>query len=333
MPQLDQLWRALETTPQTGLLKRLGLRNHMPARGIYLWGGVGRGKTMLMDLLLASLSSPRKTRAHFHRFMARVHESLQRHASVRNPLREVAREWSRECDVLCFDEFFVTDIADAMLLGGLLEALLEEGVTLVATSNVHPDDLYKDGLQRARFLPAIECIKRHCQVLELGGSQDHRLRILERNGVFQPTLGPGSVAWMERAYERFSGGQDLSPSFKANRRSFRACRRGLGVVWFDFDELCRKPRSPLDYIELARGFNTVLISGIPQLDDGSADAVRRFISLVDEFYDRNVKLVVSAAAEPRQLYVGERLAFEFRRTHSRLVEMQGHEYLARPHVP
>lgn len=331
--ELDRLWHALQSAPRPGLLDRLRRSSSPRVEGLYLWGGVGRGKTWLMDLFLATLKQHRATRAHFHRFMARVHEGLHRYGSERDPLNLIASEWAKDCDVLCFDEFFVSDIADAMILGGLLEALLNEGIVLVATSNVQPDDLYRDGLQRARFLPAIDRIKRHCQVLELGGNRDHRLRILERTGVFQAMADPDSRQRMEQRFERFSGGEDLGRRFKVNGRNFLARRRGLGVVWFDFTELCRKARGSIDYIEIARGFNTVLVSDVPRMDDSAVDAARRFIALVDEFYDRNVKLVLSAEDQPRNLYQGQRLQFEFQRTWSRLEEMQSHNYLARPHLP
>jgi cell division protein ZapE len=265
--------------------------------------------------------------------MARVHDELKRHASARDPLKRIAGDWAGRADVLCFDEFFVSDIADAMLLGGLLTALFRENVVLVTTSNVHPDDLYHGGLQRARFLPTIDCIKQHCRVLELAGDRDHRLRILENAGVFQRSDAPGDDQRMEQRYERFYGGEDLDRRFQVNGRTFRARRRGLGVVWLDFHELCEKPRSALDYIEIARDFNTVLLSGLKGLDDTNANAARRFITLVDEFYDRNVKLIISSAAGIDEIYQGEKLSFEFERTRSRLIEMQGHEYLAKPHLP
>lgn len=331
--KLDQLWHALQSAPPTGLLRRLQRKTQPRTRGIYLWGSVGRGKTWLMDLFLETLAERRTTRVHFHRFMAKVHDDLAQHANARDPLKRVARTWAEQCDVLCFDEFFVSDIADAMLLGGLLTALFERGVVLVATSNVAPDELYRDGLQRARFLPAIECIKQHCEVVELGGNRDHRLRLLESAGVFESAAGPDADARMEHRFEQFSGADDMGKDFLINGRTFRARRRGLGVVWMDFDELCRKARSALDYIEIARDFNTVLVSGLKPMDDRHSDAARRFIALVDEFYDRNVKLIISSSTELDGIYAGERLAFEFQRTLSRLREMQSHDYLARPHLP
>lgn len=333
LPEFDRLWRALERPSGPGLVGRLLGRAQPCPKGLYLWGDVGRGKTWLMDLFLELIDDRKTVRAHFHRFMARVHDSLRRLETERDPLPRIAREWACECDVLCFDEFYVADIADAMLLGRLLQALLDQGILLVATSNVHPDDLYRDGLQRARFVPAIACIKRHCRVLELAGEKDHRLRILEGAGVFHDASAADAEEALAGRFRRFSGGEDLSSRFQVNGRTLQARRRGLGTVWFDFAELCREARSPLDYIEIARDFNTLLLSDVPVLDDASADAVRRFISLVDELYDRNVKLVLSAAAPAAELYTGQRLEFEFRRTRSRLTEMQSHEYLSRPHVP
>ncbi len=329
--QLDDLWRALESKRARGLFS--AWRRRARVQGIYLWGGVGRGKTWLMDLFLESLSTTRKRRAHFHRFMAHVHQGLNQHSNARDPLSLIARQWSDDCDVLCFDEFYVSDIADAMLLGNLLEKLFAAGIVLVATSNVRPDDLYRGGLQRSRFLPAIECIKQHCRVIELPGDRDYRLRLLERAGVYQIRESQDRSRAMSHRFEQFSAGEDLANVFEINGRSFTARRRGLNVAWFDFDELCVKARGVVDYIEIARSFNTLLVSGVPVMDDAGADMARRFISLVDELYDRNVKLVISAAAQPGDLYRGERLEFEYERTSSRLTEMQGQEYLARPHRP
>ena len=331
--EFERLWHQLKQQSPERLLDRLRGRRQDRARGIYLWGSVGRGKTWLMDLFLESLQGLSTTRVHFHRFMARVHDDLVRFESARHPLKRIARSWAEDCDILCLDEFFVSDIADAMLLGGLLDALFEENVVLVATSNVHPDDLYRDGLQRARFLPAIERIKQNCQILKLKGSHDHRLRFLERAGVFHSGAAPENDTLMEQRFEGIAGGADQDPQFLINGRVVHARRRALGVLWVGFEELCEKPRSAIDYIEMARDFNTVLVSGLGPMGDTQADTARRFITLVDEFYDRNVKLIISASCPLDKIYTGERLAFEFQRTYSRLVEMQGHEYLARPHLP
>jgi cell division protein ZapE len=304
-----------------------------PVRGLYLWGGVGRGKTWLMDLFHDSLPAGRKQRLHFHRFMQRVHRELRSLGHVQDPLPRIAADWAARCRVLCLDEFFVADIADAMLLAGLLENLFANGVTLVTTSNLRPDGLYRDGLQRARFLPAIELIQRHTRVLELPGTLDFRLRILEQSEIFHHPLDACADQVMTWAFERFAADCELDHDLDINGRNFHARRRGDGVIWFDFAELCEKPRGSIDYIEIARAFNTVVVSGVPQLAEQDANAARRFITLVDEFYDRNVKLLMSAAVPPAGLYTGQALAFEFRRTASRLTEMQSHEYLARPHLP
>jgi cell division protein ZapE len=334
---LDALWRELQSQPSDSWLGRLARRRREPVRGLYLWGGVGRGKTWLMDLFFECLDSPLRQRTHFHRFMQRVHAELRAELRAegdgRDPLPRVAERWARRCQVLCLDELHVADIADAMLLGGLFQGLFAHGVTLVTTSNSPPDELYRGGLQRARFLPAIEAIERHTIVLEVAGRTDFRLRILEQSEIFHQPLDARADEVLTAAFDRFAAECELDHDLEINGRDFHARRRGDGVIWFDFAELCEKPRGSVDYIEIARAFNTVVVSGVPRLDDRDADAARRFIALVDEFYDRNVKLLMSAAAPPPELYAGSRLAFEFARTASRLTEMQSHAYLARPHLP
>jgi cell division protein ZapE len=331
---LDELWRELQRRRRpSGLFRRVGKSKAAPIRGLYLWGSVGRGKTWLMDLFYDSLPAGRKQRVHFHRFMHRVHRELRNLGCVQDPLPRIAADWAARCRVLCLDEFFVADIADAMLLAGLLDNLFVRGVTLVTTSNTAPDGLYRDGLQRARFLPAIELIKRHTRVLELPGTLDFRLRILEQAEIFHFPLDARADRVMTRAFERIAADCELDRDLDVNGRNFHARRRGDGVIWFDFAELCEKPRGSIDYIEIARAFNTVVLSGVPQLAEHDANAARRFITLVDEFYARNVKLLMSAAVPPTGLYTGQALAFEFQRTTSRLVEMQSHAYLARPHLP
>jgi cell division protein ZapE len=330
---LDELARDLCARPARGVLARWRGNRRRPLRGLYLWGSVGRGKTFLMDLFHDHLPLQRKERVHFHRFMRKVHDALRAVGEVRDPLRHVADDWSRRCDVLCLDEFFVIDIADAMLLAGLLERLFENGTTLVTTSNVEPAGLYRDGLQRAKFLPAIRLIEQHTRVLQLDGDTDFRLRILERSELFHAPLDDGAEAGLRQAFARIAAESEMNPVLDINGRAFHARRRGDGVVWFDFEELCGKPRGAIDYIEIARAFNTVLLAGVPQLGADDEDAARRFVTLIDEFYDRNVKLLMSAAVPVESLYRGRRLAFEFERTASRLTEMQSHDYLARPHLP
>lgn len=330
---LDALWHRLRAQQQPSLWRRLLRRSTGVARGAYLWGNVGRGKTWLVDLFFESLPPGPKQRIHFHRFMQRVHTGLKQMGHVSDPLAAIAADWARDCRVLCLDEFFVSDIADAMLLAGLLESLLARGVTLVTTSNSAPDDLYRGGLQRARFLPAIAWLKRHLEIIHLEGDLDHRLRILEQSPVFHFPLGEAARAALERSYERMAAGCALEPRIVVNDRVLAPERRADGIIWFSFQELCIRPRGSIDYIELARAFNTVVISDIPQLGDADANAVRRFIVLVDEFYDRGVKLLLSAAAPVETLYTGRRLHAEFQRTMSRLIEMRSHDYLARPHQP
>ncbi|MFT5140597.1 MAG: cell division protein ZapE [Lysobacterales bacterium] len=330
---LDNLWQDLVSPPKTSFWNIFKRQKSKQLRGVYLWGGVGRGKTWLMDLFFDSIPFEQKQRIHFHRFMARVHEGLREHHASSDPLKVIARDWGNRVQVLCFDEFFVSDIADAMLLAILLEALLEHGVILVATSNLHPDDLYKDGLQRARFLPAIELIKAHTHIFQVDGEIDYRLRILEKSAIYHFPTGESSESALQTSFDDMAAGCEMNSALKINQRMFDAKCRGDGIIWFSFEELCEKPRSTNDYIEISRSFNTVLLSALPLLNETSSDATRRFINLVDEFYDRNVKLLISAAAPIEEIYSGTRLAFEFQRTISRINEMQSHQYLAKPHLP
>jgi len=331
--ELDRIWMELTSHPVSGWWSKVRGKKPRPVAGLYMWGGVGRGKTWLMDIFFDSLPGKDKQRIHFHRFMARVHAALKTRPSTRDPLPEIAREWAQQCRVLCFDEFFVSDIADAMLLGGLLQALFAEGVTLIATSNVAPDDLYRDGLQRAKFMPAIESLKAHSQSLHVDGAQDFRLRLLQRSEIFLQPLDDHAEASLNEAFERMAPGCPLDACLEINGRSLDARQRSDGIIWFNFDELCNRATGTADYIEIARAFNTVLLSGVPLMDESNADATRRFINLIDEFYDRNVKMLISAANPIDGLYTGDRLAFEFQRTTSRLVEMQSNDYLAKPHLP
>jgi cell division protein ZapE len=307
-------------------------RKEPALRGLYLWGGVGRGKTVLMDLFYECLPPGDRLRMHFHRFMQRVHHDLNDLAGTPNPLESVAERFAAEAHVLCFDEFFVSDIGDAMILGELLGALFERGVTLVATSNVEPDRLYENGLQRRRFMPAIEQLKAHTRVHNVDVDVDYRLRVLERAEIYHAPLDSGAERSLKHSFDALAPeAPQHDVELTVEGRPIRARCVAEDVAWFDFAELCDGPRSQNDYIELARIYHAVLISGVPRFSTRSENAARRFISLVDEFYDHDVKLIVSAEAQPTQLYQGERLRFEFERTASRLLEMQSHEYLARSH--
>jgi cell division protein ZapE len=317
------------------MLRAVLRRPPLPAEtGLYLWGAVGRGKTWLMDMFFDSLPFAQKRRRHFHRFMQDVHNGLKENAGHQAPLERVADGIASGVQVLCFDEFFVSDIADAMILGTLLAALFERGVTLVATSNSAPDELYRDGLQRQRFLPAIDAIKQHTRVLAMDGGTDYRLRRLTRAGTYLLTTNPGTEARLAGLYRGLTHGAAAAPgAIEIAGRQIVTLGLNRQAVWFDFRAICEGPRSTEDYIEVARTWPAVLMSHVPVLTQQDEDAARRLIALVDELYDRRVKLVMTAAAALTQLYQGERLQFEFQRTLSRLTEMQSVEYLSQPHRP
>ncbi|MDJ0877011.1 MAG: cell division protein ZapE [Halieaceae bacterium] len=303
-----------------------------PVRGLYLWGGVGRGKTYLVDTFHDCLPFKRKLRIHFHRFMQRVHAELTDLEGEANPLQIIAEGLAQEARVLCFDEFFVSDITDAMILGGLMEALFERGVTLVATSNIVPDELYKDGLQRQRFLPAIEQVKRHTEVVNVDAGVDYRLRALQKAELYHTPLDEMANESLLRSFESLAPEAGMQwERLEINGRFLSSRWVADDVVWFEFAELCDGPRSQNDYIEIARIYHAVLLGNVPKMGVASDDQARRFINLVDEFYDRNVKLILSAEVPILELYSGGRLEFEFQRTQSRLQEMQSEEYLARSH--
>jgi cell division protein ZapE len=304
-----------------------------PEPGIYMWGAVGRGKTWLMDMFYESLPFAQKRRRHFHRFMQDVHERLRANAGHQAPLQLVADGIAADVRVLCFDEFFVNDIADAMILGTLLTALFARGVTLVATSNSPPEELYTDGLQRQQFLPAIKQLEQHTQVLNVDGGTDYRLQRLTRAGTYLLTTDPGTDSRLASLFHGLTGAAARPDEIEIAGRTIAVAALDALAVWFEFDAICEGPRSTEDYIELARTWPTVLVAHVPVLTPQHEDAARRFIALVDEFYDRRVNLIISAAAPLSQLYQGERLRLEIQRALSRLNEMQTPEYLSQPHRP
>jgi len=363
--ELDRIHAALLAPDERGLLSKLfGKDDATAPRGLYLWGGVGRGKTFLIDLFFDALPMqdvaaegrtdvplPRsgrggdrpqrgrwgegidgKRRTHFHRFMREVHEQLRAHAGERDPLAVIAKQWRQSLRVLVLDEFFVSDIGDAMLLARLLERLFAEGVVLVTSSNAAPGELYKDGLQRARFLPAIALIERHCVVVHLDSPQDYRLRALTRSPVYRAPLDAGSDAWLAARWRELTQGcPHADGPLVVDGREIAVRGLAEGFAWFDFAALCEGPRGTADYIEIAQEFHTVLLGGIPRMDAQRDDAARRFVHLVDELYDRHVNFVCTADALPVDLYAGERLRGAFERTASRLIEMQSADYLALEH--
>ena len=304
-----------------------------PVKGLYLWGGVGRGKTHLVDTFFEALPIERKLRLHFHRFMQRVHGELRTLRNQADPVDVAARRLA-ESRILCLDEFYVSDITDAMLLHKLLGGLFHHGVTLVASSNIPPDDLYRNGLHRHLFLPAIDLINRHMEVFHLDSATDYRLRSLEKAEIYHAPLDEVADEHLAEAFEAIAPEPgEADGEIEVIGRSIPVMRQADGIVWFRFEDICDGPRSQLDYVEIARIYHTVLVSGIPVMDESMENQARRFMALVDEFYDRNVKLIVSAEAQPEGLYRGKWLTNEFQRTRSRLQEMQSHAYLEKPHLP
>ncbi|MGA7509368.1 MAG: cell division protein ZapE [Erwinia billingiae] len=347
MTRLDGIYQALtrvqpvSAQPAKGLFGKLNKlmgkgKAEAPAavRGLYMWGGVGRGKTWLMDMFFQAIPGERKQRLHFHRFMLRVHQELTELQGQSDPLQIVADRFKSETDLLCFDEFFVSDITDAMLLGTLMEALFARGITLVATSNIPPDDLYRNGLQRARFLPAIEMIKQHCEIMNVDAGIDYRLRTLTSAHLWMTPLNDDTSKEMERMFVALAGvARSDKPVLEINHRSLPTQGMAEGVVAMDFKTLCGEGRSQHDYIELSRRFHSVLLYNVPVMIYKTEDQARRFLALVDEFYERHVKLVVSAEASLFEIYQGARLKFEYQRCVSRLQEMQSEEYLRLAHLP
>ena len=305
-----------------------------PYRGVYMWGGVGRGKTFIMDVFYEALPCEDKLRFHFHRLMYRVHNQLQELQGQTDPLEIVAAELAAKARVICFDEFFVSEIGDAMILGKLLHGLFSRGVTLVATSNIPPDELYKEGLQRQQFLPAIDLLNKHTHVQHLDNDTDYRLRVLSQAEIWHAPLDSAADQNLARYFAAIAPDTGThGQKIDILGREIALQRRAEGIAWFDFADLCDGPRSQNDYIEIARAFQTVMLANVPVMSTEQENQARRFIALVDEFYDRRVKLIISAAAPISDIYAGKRLAMEFQRTASRLMEMQSHDYLGAPHRP
>ena len=346
LERLQSLFEQLEDYRQyrQGKLNRLVTNlgaGRKPPRGMYIWGGVGRGKSLMMDAFFRVSRHRRKRRVHFHEFMREIHARLRALPGQEDPLDVISGEIARELRLLCFDEFHVSDIADAMILARLLELLIEKGVVLVMTSNYKPDDLYPNGLQRARFMPAIEILKRDLEVVALAGATDHRRRLLDSLGVYYTPLGEEAEAHMARLFEAMTkAGYAEHGALEVGGRTIAFRRRAKGIIWFDFAELFEKPRSQVDYLEIASSYHTVLISGVRRMSPAQTDVVRRFTWLVDVFYDQRVKLVLSAEAQPEDLVAppdagdapSAMVRKEFTRTASRLREMQSKDYFSRKHA-
>lgn len=334
---LQRLYDQLLSQPEAkkGLFEKLGISSSKaktPIQGLYFWGGVGRGKTYLVDTFYECLPFENKLRMHFHRFMQRVHTERKQLKDQADPLVIVGKKLASEARVLCFDEFVVNDVADAVILVKLMRVLFDEGVSLVATSNVEPKNLYLGGLQRDLFMPAIDMIYQYADVVNIDSGIDYRLRFLDKAETYFSPVNQAARDGMEHNFKHLApdaGKPNLTINIEGRELNF--IRRSDGVIWFEFSELCDGPRSQNDYIELARCFHSILLDNVPIMDRLKEDQARRFINLVDVFYDHNVKLILSADAPVNDLYVGTRVGFEFQRTISRLQEMQSHDYLALSH--
>ncbi|MCC2604877.1 cell division protein ZapE [Planctobacterium marinum] len=308
--------------------------NKPTTQGIYFWGGVGRGKTYLVDTFYDCLPGERKMRVHFHRFMHRVHSELKTLAGKSDPLKIVAKQFADETDIICFDEFFVSDITDAMILGTLMEELFAQGIVLVATSNIEPQGLYRNGLQRARFLPAIDLIEQNTRIINVDSGVDYRLRTLEQAEIYHYPLDDDADKNLHHYFGQLAPEScETEAMLNIAGRQVQAERNADGVVMFEFDVLCGGPRSQTDYMEISRCYHSVLLANVKQMNQQVDDIARRFIAMVDEFYERNVKLIISAEVAIDELYTQGQLSFEFKRCISRLKEMQSHDYLATQHLP
>ncbi|AWL29131.1 cell division protein ZapE [Acinetobacter defluvii] len=330
--ELDRVWQELIHRYKASKKAFRRFRRQTSPKGVYMWGGVGRGKTWLMDQFYDSIPFRRKTRMHFHHFMQFVHKELNKLSGQRNPLDLVADQIYKDAVVICFDEFFVSNVTDAMILSDLFQKLFSRGITLIATSNIAPDGLYKNGIHRDRFLPTIEMVKKNCVVLNVDAGVDYRLRVLKQAQLFKSPLNEANSAWMAERFKALVSSQVVSKDpIMINNRVVQTLGHTEDVLWCDFSELCMKPRSPSDFIEIANIYNTVLVSNVPHLNDFLSEGTRRFIYLVDEFYDRGVKLLLTSADTIIEIYEGEKLAFEIERTRSRLLEMQSDDYLQSEH--
>lgn len=337
---LQRLYDDLQVTsssskPKTGLLTRLFKRESTPHRnvkGLYFYGGVGRGKTYLMDMFFNSLDTKRKSRLHFHHFMLRVHKELGLLAGQKNPLVKIAQKFASETDIICFDEFFVDDITDAMILAGMFEALFSEGVILVATSNIQPSDLYKNGLQRARFLPAIDLIESHCEIYNLDGGKDYRLDRLIETEIYHFPLDDDAQTLVTNTFENLANGDKIyNTPLMINGREIQTTAYSVDTLLISCASLCDGPRAVADYIELAIVYRTIILTDVPQMSVQKNDMARRFIAMIDEFYNHHVVVIIAAEVDVYSLYSGHQLAFEFQRCISRLLEMQSKEYLQNAH--
>lgn len=343
--KLDALSEALDAPVESRFRRALRslspFRHHraQPLRGLYIWGGVGRGKSWLMNLFFDHLATERKCRIHFHHFMLDIHARLDemnkdRGRKQKDPLKQIARSLAERYRLLCIDEFIVTNITDAMILSELLHALFDNQVCLVATSNRVPDDLYLNGLQRERFLPAIELIKRYTTVFHLDSGVDHRTALLEQSDVYYHPITEQTHNRIEqRMNELAITTVEKGRTIDVLNRQLETIQCSDDIVWFEFETICTAPRAAQDYIVLAQRYATIIVNNIPQMDEYDDDRARRFIYLIDELYDRNVKLIASAEAEPDKLYRGNMLEFAFHRTASRLIEMRSHQYLCKSHKP
>ena len=329
LERCEQEWIDYKSRRRNALTKLL-IRPAIP-RGVYMYGGVGRGKSFLMDCFFNAVPLKRKTRLHFHEFMREVHRELAELKGTANPLHVLGERISRRYRLICFDEFHVADVTDAMILYRLLESLFEHRVSIVTTSNFHPDGLYPNGLHRDRVLPAIALLKQHLQVIDVDNGTDYRSVTLGHVKLYHTPLGSEADAEMAAAFDQLAEARDESPVLHIEQREIQARRRAGGVVWFDFKALCGGPRSQNDYLELATQFHTLLLSDVPQMSPRTASEARRFTWLIDVLYDRRVKFIVSAAVAPEALYTEGPMAHEFPRTVSRLAEMRSTEYLGLAH--